>query len=118
MGVVPVLPVLDVSSAAERFRRLGFAVELVDPALAAYAFVSRDEAALHLSGVEEHPENGDVCVYVNVDNADALFAEWAAAGVDGRLAEPVDTPWGMREGTYIDPDGILFRFGSPLPLGD
>jgi uncharacterized glyoxalase superfamily protein PhnB len=118
MSAVPVLPVLDVPSAAERFRRLGFDVELVDPDFAAYAFVRRDEVVLHLSGVEEHPENGDVCVYLHVENANELFAEWARAGVDGRLSAPVDTPWGMREGNYIDPDGVLFRFGAPLALGN
>ncbi len=118
MSAVPVLPVLDVPSAAERFRRLGFDVELVDPDFAAYAFVRRDEVVLHLSGVEEHPENGDVCVYLHVEDADELFTEWAQAGVDGRLSAPVDTPWGMREGNYIDPDGVLFRFGAPLALGN
>jgi predicted short-subunit dehydrogenase-like oxidoreductase (DUF2520 family) len=75
VSAVPVLPVLDVPSAAERFRRLGFDVELVDPDFAAYAYVRRDQVVLHLSGVEEHPENGDVCVYLHVENADELFAE-------------------------------------------
>ena len=114
VSAVPVLPVLDVPSAAERFRRLGFDVELVDPDVAAYAFARRDDVVLHLAGVDEHPENADVCVYLHVDDADALFAAWSAAGVEGRWSAPVDTPYGLREGNYIDPDGILFRFGSPL----
>jgi uncharacterized glyoxalase superfamily protein PhnB len=114
MSAIPVLPVLDVVSAAERFRRLGFEVDVVDPAVAAYAFATRDGIALHLSGVDEHPENADVCVYLYVENPDALFAEWSAAEVQGRFSAPVDTPWGMREGNYIDPDGILFRFGASL----
>jgi uncharacterized glyoxalase superfamily protein PhnB len=113
-SAIPVLPVLDVPAAAERFRLLGFTVEILDPAIAAYAFAIRDEITLHLSGVEAHPEDADVCVYLHVRDADALFAEWDAAGVDGRLSAPQDTPWGTREGHYIDPDGLLFRFGSPL----
>jgi uncharacterized glyoxalase superfamily protein PhnB len=116
VSVVPVLPVLDLRSAAERFRRLGFDVELVDADLAGYAYVRRDEVVLHLSVVQEHPENADVCVYLHVEDADELFAEWAMADVDGRLSAPVDTPWGQREGNYIDPDGVLFRFGVPLAL--
>ena len=27
---------------------------------------------------------------------------------------PVDTGYGMREGSHVDPDGNLLRFGSPL----
>ncbi len=112
LGAVPVLPVLDVPAAAERFRLLGFDVEIADPSVA-YAFASRDDVWLHLSGVPEHPEDGDVAVYLQVDDADALYEEWRASGAEGRLSPPVDQPWGVREGTYIDPDGILFRFGSP-----
>ena len=117
-AAVPILPVLDVAQAAERFRRLGFAVDVVDPAAAQYAFATRDGVWLHLTGVDEHPEDSDVAVYLMVDDADALHAEWLAAAVPGRLSPPGDTPWGMREGTYIDPDGILLRFGAPLVPGD
>lgn len=48
-------------------------------------------------------------------DADALHAEWSAAGVEGRLSGPEDTPYGLREGFHIDPDGILLQFGSWLP---
>lgn len=118
LAAVPVLPVLDVGAAAERLRRLGFSVDVLDPAVAPYAIASRDAVTVHLSGVDEHPENGDVCVYVYVEDADVLFAQWQSAGVEGRLAAPRDTPWGMREGSYIDPDGILIRFGSQLARPD
>lgn len=48
-------------------------------------------------------------------HADALYAEWAALdGLDGRFREPFDTPYGLREFVYIDPDGTAHRVGSPL----
>lgn len=40
--------------------------------------------------------------------------EWAAAGVGGRLGDPVDTAYGLREFRYVDPDGTLVRVGSPF----
>jgi len=45
-------------------------------------------------------------------DADALYDEWSDIG-DTRA--PVDTDYKVREGAHIDPDGNLFRFGSPLP---
>jgi hypothetical protein len=49
-----------------------------------------------------------------MDDADALHAEWAAAGVEGRFRGPIDTPYGLREFGYVDPDGNLLRVGSSL----
>jgi uncharacterized glyoxalase superfamily protein PhnB len=53
-------------------------------------------------------------VYVFVDDPDALYAEWSAAGIDGHLRKPEDMPWGMREMSFGDPDGNLLRIGRSL----
>ncbi len=53
-------------------------------------------------------------MYVYVSDADALRADWAAAGVEGRFMGPHDTPYGLREFVYTDPDGIVHKVGSPL----
>ena len=46
-------------------------------------------------------------------DADALYEEWSKPGVGG-LTRPVEpTEYGLREGSHIDPDGNLIRFGSP-----
>ncbi|MDT5218444.1 MAG: hypothetical protein QOF15_549, partial [Mycobacterium sp.] len=45
----------------------------------------------------------------------ALYAEWTALeNLGGRLHPPRDTPYGLREFGYVDPDGTLHRVGSPL----
>jgi hypothetical protein len=49
---------------------------------------------------------------MHVDDADTLADEWRNAGID--LTEPQDFEYGKREGSHIDPDGNLIRFGSPL----
>jgi uncharacterized glyoxalase superfamily protein PhnB len=53
-------------------------------------------------------------VYLYVEDADALYAEWRAAGVQGQFFEPHDTEYGLREGAHIDRDGNLLKFGSRL----
>jgi hypothetical protein len=31
---------------------------------------------------------------------------------------PVDTEWGQHEGSVVDPDGNVIRFGSPMAQSD
>jgi hypothetical protein len=111
--VAPVITVRDLDTALARYRRLRFATELDEPAQ--YGFVARGAVQLHLvpDDPDEPGRTGGV-VYLYVSDADALHAEWASAGVEGRFIGPHDTPYGLREFVYIDPDGIVHRVGSPL----
>ena len=61
------------------------------------------------------PKTTLVSVYVYVSDADARYTEWSSSGVEGRFHQPTDTDYGLREGAYVDPDGNLLRYGSPLP---
>jgi hypothetical protein len=102
--VAPVVPVRDLQVALERYRH-------------------------HLSEWDEHdPKRTGAVVYLYVSDADAVRAEWASCGVEGRLGEPRNTDYGMREfgfvdsdGTlhrefgFVDSDGTLHRVGSKLP---
>ena len=63
---------------------------------------------------EGDPARTGSVVYHYVSDADALHAEWVAAGVEGRIGDPADTAWGLREFGYVDPEGTLHRVGSPL----
>ena len=112
--VAPVIPVRDLSAALERYRRLSFAVEPYE-GREPYGFVDRGGVSLHLTeSAEDDPARTGSQVYLYVSNADALHAEWKAAHVQGRLIDPHDTPFGLREFAYVDPDGTLHRAGSPL----
>ncbi len=80
-----------------------------------YGFVDRGSVSIHLTEWAEHdPLSTASSVYLYVSDADALHAEWAALdGLEGRLIPPCDTPYGLREFAYVDPDGTLHRVGSP-----
>ena len=111
--IAPVVTVHDLGAALERYRRLGFATELDEPAQ--YGFVERGAVQLHLVGEDpEDPGATGGVIYLYVSDADALRSEWASAGVGGRFIGPHDTAYGLREFVYIDPDGIVHRVGSPL----
>lgn len=112
--IAPVMPVRDLDAALDRYRRLGFAVTAYAGA-ERYGFVDRDGVSMHVAEWDGHdPERSAAHVYLYVGDADAVYAEWSAAGVDGRFGGPFDAPYGLREFSYVDPEGNLHRLGSPL----
>jgi hypothetical protein len=110
--VAPVVPVRNLDAALERYRLLGFVARAHDGPQR-YGFVERGSVSIHLSEWSEHdPLRTGAVVYLYVSDADAVHAEWTASGVEGRFGEPADTPYGLREFTYVDADGTAHRVGS------
>jgi uncharacterized glyoxalase superfamily protein PhnB len=115
--VAPVLPVRDVSAALAHYRKLGFEADAYQASTVkpVYGFLKRDGVHLHLTRVDDlDPMRSTSACYLYVDDANALFAEWDAAGVKGRLVAPEDTPYGLGEFAHVDPDGNLLRVGSEM----
>jgi catechol 2,3-dioxygenase-like lactoylglutathione lyase family enzyme len=119
--VAPVLPVRDVRGALERYRRLGFQTRAYLEAGGSreeapiYGYLSWGPVEIHLSGFDTlDPKSTTSVCYPFVDDADAAYTAWTAAGVEGRFRPPADTTYGMREFGYVDPDGNLLRVGSSL----
>jgi hypothetical protein len=110
--IAPVVPVRDLDAALERYRRLGFSARGYGGG-DRYGFVDRGSVSLHLSEWDDHdPKRTGAVVYVYVSDADAVHAEWERSGVDGRLSDPCDTAYGLREFSFVDTDGTLHRVGS------
>ena len=108
--LAPVFPVSDLRAAFDHYGRLGFSVREYEGG--GYGYVTRDGIEIHLSLVRDlDPATTTSVAYFWVDDADGLAREWEAAGL--RVGEPRDTDWGQHEGTHVDPDGNLIRFGSP-----
>lgn len=112
--VAPVVPVRELDAALDRYRRLGFSAHTYEGP-ERYGFVERGPVSLHLTQWPEHdPQRTGAVVYLYVSDADALYAQWKASGVEGHFTEPADTPYGLREFAYVDADGTAHRVGSPL----
>jgi catechol 2,3-dioxygenase-like lactoylglutathione lyase family enzyme len=114
-SIAPIVPVSNLDAALERYRRLGFDVRAYQGP-DRYGFVDRGAVSIHVGELAGHdPLRTAVSVYLYVSDADALYEEWLQLeNLDGHLHPPQDTPWGMREFVYADPDGTLHRIGSPL----
>ena len=84
-----------------------------------YAIVARDHRAIHFrceapptANPDKYPEEL-LDAYIFVEDADALYAEFAAKGVE--FARGLgNMPWKCREFVVKDCDGRLLAFGADL----
>jgi uncharacterized glyoxalase superfamily protein PhnB len=84
-----------------------------------YAIVARDDQPIHFRCAEPSEINPDkysdelLDAYLFVENADALYAEYAARGVEFTRGLG-NMPWNSREFVVKDCDGRLLAFGANL----
>jgi uncharacterized glyoxalase superfamily protein PhnB len=84
-----------------------------------YAIVARDRHAIHFRCAEPPTANPDkyadelLDAYIQVEDTDALYAEYAANGVEF-ARELANMPWQSREFVVKDCDGRLLVFGSNI----
>jgi uncharacterized glyoxalase superfamily protein PhnB len=81
-----------------------------------YAIVARDQQAIHFRCAEPpraNPDKYSVDAYVFIEDADALYAEYAARGVEF-MRGLANMPWHSREFVVKDCDGRLLAFGANL----
>ena len=120
---VPVLPGRDLHETLAFCERLGFRSQGAPIEQYGYLIIGRGSIELHFfaePGVE--PLTTAANRYVRVADADALFREWHAVGIEAdpatgsRLVAPTTTDYGMREFALVDPSGNLLRVGSALGM--
>ncbi len=84
-----------------------------------YAIVARDQHAIHFRCAAPPTANPDkyadelLDAYLNVEDADALYGEYVAKGVEF-TRELGNMPWRSREFVVKDCDGRLLAFGANL----
>src|ERR1700722_9951246 len=119
VSVSPGIPTTDMARTVDHYQRLGFSFSVPGSAAApdgvSFAIAERDGVSLHFALKPDHdPSRTATWVYISVEDADELSAEFDASGV-GQGRAPRDTDYKMRELAHIDPDGNMPLFGSPLP---
>jgi uncharacterized glyoxalase superfamily protein PhnB len=118
--IAPVFFAIDIPATLAYYQeKLGFEClgTWQDPPV--YAIVARDQRAIHFRCAEPPSPNPNkytdelLDAYLSVEDADGLYAEYAARGVDfsRRLG---NMQWGSREFVIRDCDGRLLAFGANL----
>ena len=119
--IVPVFFTTDMEATLGYYKnKLGFEClgTWLDPPV--YAIVARSQQAIHFRRAEPPSANPDKYVdelldaYLHIEDADALYAEYAAQGVE-IARELANMPWHSREFVVKDCDGRLLAFGASLP---
>jgi uncharacterized glyoxalase superfamily protein PhnB len=118
--IAPQFFTLDIPVTLEYYEaKLGFKClgTWLDPPV--YAIVARDQQAIHFRCAEPPKANPDkyadelLDAYVSIEDADALYAEYADRGVEFTRGL-ANTPWNSREFVVKDCDGRLLAFGANL----
>jgi uncharacterized glyoxalase superfamily protein PhnB len=84
-----------------------------------YAIIARDQHAIHFRRAKPPTANPNkysdelLDAYLFIEDADALYAEYAARGVEF-TRELANTPWHCREFVVKDCEGRLLAFGANL----
>ena len=124
LAAEPQLFVADVVASCEFYtKKLGFTVAFIYGEPPFYAQVFRDGARLNLRSLREPAINPELrerehllSASITLDDAEALFLEFQAAGVvfhQGLKTEP----WGARTFIVCDPDGNLTLFAQKEAIG-
>ena len=116
IGVAPILESRDLAATSAFYQRLGFEQKGLWPD--EYLILMRGEVGLHfVLSPEMEPRSTAGACYLYVEDADALYAEYARLDLPGegipRLhGSPEQTDYGLREFALVDLDGNLLRIGS------
>jgi len=84
-----------------------------------YAIIARDQQTIHFRCADPPTANPNkyadelLDAYLHIEDADALYAEYAARGVEF-IRGLANTPWNCREFVVKDCDGRLLAFGASL----
>ena len=93
-GFEPFFSVLNVERAVRHYQQLGFTTSYHDES---YAFAHRDELTIHLGHADVPSAHTASVLYIHVDDAERLAADWRAAGME--VVGPDDYDYGKREGS-------------------
>jgi uncharacterized glyoxalase superfamily protein PhnB len=118
--IAPQFFTMDISATLAYYKdKLGFECRSMWQAPPVYAIVARDQHAIHFRFADPPTPNPDkyadelLDAYLFIEDADALYAEYAARGVEFTRGL-ANMPWDSREFVVKDCDGRLLAFGAHL----
>jgi len=120
-SLLPILPARDMQETKGFYEAIGFqTANLYDDY--GYLIMQRDAAEVHFwHAADLDPSTSNHAAYLRLPEVDSLSDHLATLDLptEGipRWGAAHDTPWGMRETIWVDPNGTLIRAGAFLQNG-
>ncbi len=120
-SLCPILPARDLDQTRAFYEAIGFETEGVWEDYG-YLIMRRDGAEVHFTHRPQmQAVAGEHAGYLRVREIDALSDHIAGLGLPGdgmpSFCAAADMPWGMREASWIDPNGTFIRAGAFIDHG-
>lgn len=122
-SLCPILPCLDLEETRKIYEAIGFKTQGVWEDYG-YLIMLGGEAEVHFTQIKDlDPAKNTSAGYLRLADVDGLSDCLAGLGwPDDNVSIPrfgpaTDTPWGMRETFWIDPNGNLIRAGVEMADG-
>ena len=115
-GAIPVLPAADTAESLKWWTEIcGFHETFRDDTPPNYAGIKRDEAQLHISGMEDkefaRKVGAQTMVRILIKGIEEFYSEYQKRGGTIHPNGSLQTkPWGTREFAAIDPNGVCITF--------
>jgi uncharacterized glyoxalase superfamily protein PhnB len=112
LKAIPILPSSNVRAGADFYiQKLGFSEDFSHGEPAHYAGVSRNGAVVHLCEMDDAKAiAAQTMLRFHVQNAEALYDELKDSGALHPNGALQTKPWGTREFTVLDLDGVCITF--------
>ena len=112
---VPLLPARDIAAKLTFFESvLGFRRAFTHGEPVEHAGMKRDGAEIHFFRCDDPAVLARSGCRVRVDGIEALYARCLNRGVVHPAGKLEEKPWGEREFSMLDPDGVIIAFFQPL----
>jgi len=115
-AAVPILPAADTARSLEWWTQVcGFRETFRDSTPPTYVGINRGDAILHISGMNDkklaRTVGEQTMVRVIVAGIEAMYSEYQDRGGILHPNGPLQTkPWGTKEFTVLDPNGVCVTF--------
>ena len=119
----PIMPAKDLAETRKLYEFIGFETQGVWEEYG-YMIMTAGDAEVHFTEWKDlDPFKNSSAGYLRLEDVDGLSERLATLGwpVDAesipRFGPAVDTPWRMRETSWVDPSGNGIRAGAPIQNG-
>jgi uncharacterized glyoxalase superfamily protein PhnB len=115
-SAIPVLPAADTAESLRWWTEIcGFKEVFRDTTPPNYAGINRGDAYVHIAGMDDkalaRTVGDQTMVRISVKGIDAMYAEYQARGGEVHPGGGLQAkPWGSREFSAIDPNGVCVTF--------